>query len=67
MPEILFKIRISEAEENATNPNCKLVGDFVLELRADKSTIASNNILNVLGCAGEILPEVFTAKKKYEI
>ena len=55
---------MSDAAESATKLNCKIVGDFVLELNAAKSTIATTNILKVLGCASDILPEFVSALVK---
>jgi hypothetical protein len=50
--------------ESTTKPNWYIVGDFVLELSAANSKIATNNILKVLGCAVEILPAFVSADKK---
>ena len=64
MPEALFKIKMSDVAESTTRPNCKVVGDFVIELNAASSTIVTNKILKVLGCAAEILPAAVSADKK---
>ena len=57
-------MRMNETAENVIRLNCKIVGDLVFELNAANSTIATNNILKVLGCAAEILPALVRAAKK---